>query len=85
MTQRRRGAKEGKGDSIGRRGAKRERVLLGAKTQGGKLRGRVGKVKSRPFALTAGAAPVWLWRVRVGVGELANADGRLCVGLFALR
>ena len=66
-----------------RRGAKRERVLLGAKTQGGKLRGRLGKVKSRPFALTARAAPVCLWRV--GAGELANADGRLCGGLFALR
>lgn len=48
------------------------------------MRGRV-ESEEPPFRANGGAAPVWLWRVCVGAGELANADGRLCGWLFALR
>ena len=76
--------KEGKGQRWTQR-RKKGRGIIRRKDAGDKLRGRVGKVKSRPFALTAGAAPVCLRRVCVGAGGLANADGRLCGGLLALR
>ena len=64
-----------------RRGAKRERVLLGARTQVGKLRGRVEN-EEPPFRANGGGGSgvsVACMRRRV------NAGGRLCGGLFALR